>query len=133
MRSSKRRPLARFVGGHAVDLVDAHERRVLLGGRGGTRRTLDEVALAQREPSHLRRGHVRVVAAGEVAPGAEEAVALVAQVEEALDVDGFAGELLRSLLEAAVAITVAAPAAAPALVARGLEVGTARLLVLAAR
>ena len=113
--------LTRLVGRHAVDLVDPHERRVLLGRRGGARRALDEVALAQREPPHLRRGHVRRRAC-EVAAGAKEAVALVAQVEETFDVDGVPGELVRSLLEAAVAVAVATPAPAAALVAGGLVV-----------
>ena len=63
---------------------------LLAGGRG---RALDVVALAQREATHLRGGHVDVVAAGEVAGRAEEPVALVAEVEQALDLDRFAAEL----------------------------------------
>ena len=51
----------------------------------GPRRALDEVALAQREAAHLRRRHVDVLRAGQVAAGAQEAVALVAEVEQALD------------------------------------------------
>ena len=84
------RAVARGVGRHVVDLVDAQERRVLLVARGRAGLALDEVALAEREAADLRGGDVHVVAAGEVARGAQEAVALVAQVEQTLDVDRLA-------------------------------------------
>ena len=83
VRSSNFGRLARVVGREAVDVVDAEERRVLLVARLRARRAADEVALAQREPPHLRRRHVDVLRTGEVPAGAEEAVALVAEVEEA--------------------------------------------------
>ena len=80
-----------------VDEVDAHERRVLLAARRRAGRALDVVALAQTEAAHLRRGDVRVVAAGEVSRRAQEAVALVAQVEQTFDLDQLAAVLVAAV------------------------------------
>src|SRR5262249_9268549 len=63
----------------------------LLTARRRARRAIHVIALAQPEAPHLRRRDVRVVAAGDVARCAQEAVALVAQVEQSFDVDLFAG------------------------------------------
>ena len=127
---------ARFVGRHPVDEVDAHERGVLLAACGRAGCALHVVALAQTEAPHLGRRHVRVVATGEVATDAQEAVALVAQVEQAVDVDQVAGVVvlanvvafprdgraLRAALPLGAAVrptvAVAATTAAPAAVAR---------------
>ena len=84
MRSSNRGRCRASSGRHVVDLVDAQQRRVLLVAGLRARRALDEVALAQREAAHLRRRDVDVVGPGEVAGRAQEPVALVAQVEQAL-------------------------------------------------
>ena len=114
--------VARLVGRHAVDLVDAQQRRVLLVARLRTRRAVHVVALAQREATHLRRRHVDVLRAGQVAAAAEEAVALVAEVEQTLHRDRLALEVLLARLVAAAArlpplAAAAAPAAATATVA----------------
>ena len=53
--------------GHAVDLVDAQQRRVLLVARLRAGEPLHEVALAQRESAHLRRRDVHVLVARQVA------------------------------------------------------------------
>ena len=87
VRSSKRTRAARFVGGHPVDHVDAHECGVLLARGGRTGRAPHVVALAQAEAAHLGGGHVRVVATREVPADAQEPVSLVAQVQETFDVD----------------------------------------------
>src|SRR5262249_35899675 len=78
----------------------------------------DEVALAQREPSYLRRGHVHVLLRGQVAAAAQEAVALGAEVEQAFDRDrlalglGDAGVAPRLVLAAPTAPTAPTPAVA---------------------
>ncbi len=127
--------VARFVDGDLVDEVDAHERGILLAARGRTRRALDVVALAQPEAAHLRRRDVRIVAAREVPRRAEEAVALVAQVEQTLDLDQVAVVLVATAVDALRAIgpgvaldsldatvartfAIATPPPAPALVGR---------------
>src|SRR5262249_43366132 len=105
---------ARLVGRQTVDEVDAHERRVLLAARRRSRRALDVVAAAQAEPPNLGRRNVRVVATGEVPSRAQEAVALVAQVEQAFDVDELAGVVVAARFAgftAAFALTVASTAA----------------------
>ena len=98
-----------LVGGHAVDRVDAQQRRVLLVAAGGPALAGDEVAAAQRELADLLHRDVDVVLAREVAAQADEAVALVAQVEKPLDVDGLA---LDRLVLALPPVTAAAPPAA---------------------
>ncbi len=124
--------VARLFDRGVVDEVDADERRVLLAARRRAGRALHVVALAQAEAPHLRRRDVRVVAAGEVARRPQEAVALVAQVEQALDLDLVAAVLVAAfhafapfgphvagharLAGHALAVTAAAPT--PALVAR---------------
>src|SRR5262249_4580448 len=75
----------------------------------------------------LRRGNVGVVATDEVAARAEEAVALVTQVEETLDLDQLAGVVLARFATAAPlrlfgTLTVATAAPTPATVARLLVV-----------
>src|SRR6266571_905483 len=72
------------LGLHAVDLVDPHERRVLLGVTGQLDRAFDLVAAAQaRAPDHRQR-HVDVVGARQVAVDPQEAVAVLrADVERA--------------------------------------------------
>ena len=84
------RAVAGVVGRQAVDVVDPQQRGVLLVARLRARRAGDEVALAQREAPHLRRRHVDVLLRGQVAVAAEEAVALVAEVEQALHLDRLA-------------------------------------------
>ena len=71
------------------------------------------VTPAEPELAGLLDRHVDVVPARQEAVHAEEAVALVAQVEQAGDVDGLALALLAVLLGARLvgAITVATPAA----------------------
>src|SRR6266571_3206866 len=65
------------LGLHAVDLVDPHERRVLLGVTGQLDRAFDLVAAAQaRAPDHRQR-HVDVVGARQVAVDPQEAVGLL--------------------------------------------------------
>src|SRR5207244_5838980 len=103
------RTQARVVGRHVVDVVDAQQGRVLLVATGGSARTLQVVALAQREASHLAERDVDVLRGGEVGARPQEAVALVAQVEQALDLDGLALVLL--LLAAALELTLAAAVA----------------------
>ena len=88
---------ARLLGRHAVDEVDTDERRILLAARGRTNGTLHVVAFAQSEATNLRSRHVRVVAAGEVAARAQEAVALVAKVEQTFELDQLAGEVIARL------------------------------------
>src|SRR5262249_54412373 len=103
----------RSVGGQAVDLVDAQQRRVLLVARLWPREALDVVTLAQRESSHLRRGHVHVLRSGQVSGRPQEPVSLVAQVEQSFGRNRLTLELARL----AVLLTVAATPAAPAPVA----------------
>ena len=86
------RALAGHLGVDAVDRVDAQHapgssRCVRPGGRAG-----DVVALAQRELADLLDRDVDVVLARQVADEAQEAVALVAQVEQTVDVDRLALE-----------------------------------------
>ena len=77
------------------------------------------VALAQPELAALLHRHVDVVAAGEEALDPQEAVALVAEVEQAVDIDRLALPLDVLLLDvAALAVAVATPAATTATVAR---------------
>ena len=94
VRSSKRGRSRRLLGVLAVDLVDPQQRRVLLVAERRAAGALEVVALAQPELAGLLHRHVHVVARRQEAADAQEAVALVAQVEVALDVDRLAGELL---------------------------------------
>src|SRR5262245_9431391 len=105
------RPLAGGLGRHAVDLVDAQQRRVLLVARLRTRVPLEVVALAEREATDLRRRDVHVLRPGKVARRPEEPVPLVPEVEEALGLDGLALELAR--LAVLLAVATPAPAATP--------------------
>ncbi len=78
------------------------------------------IALAQAELAHLLHRHVDVVLARQVTLDAQEAVALVTQVEQALDLDGLPLPVLLGLalptgIPVPVPITIAAPAAAPAI------------------
>ena len=99
-------PLTRGLGIGPVDRVDAKQRRVPLVASGGPARTRDVVALAQTEPTHLLHRHVHVVTAREVAADAQEPVALVAQVEQPVDLDGLTEErLLLAALPVALAVT----------------------------
>ena len=63
MRSSKRGRSRACLGVHAVDLVDAQQRRVLLVAQRRAAGALDVVALAQAELPGLLHRHVDVVAA----------------------------------------------------------------------
>src|SRR5690606_6691411 len=123
--------VAGLLGVEAVDLVDAHERRVLLVAQRRPAGPGHDVAPAQAELPDLLHRHVDVVLGGQVAVHPQEAVALLAQVEEALDLGGLAGELLGLRL-----VVLAPPAPpAPAAVARlrGLGgLGLRLLLLLAA-
>ena len=75
------------VGRLAVDRHDLEHRRVLLVAAGRAAHGHDVVAAAQPVlPRQLDR-HVRVALAGEVVVDPDEAVALVAEVEVALDAD----------------------------------------------
>src|SRR5581483_7326034 len=130
-------PHARLVGRHAADRVDAQQGGVLLVVAGGAAGALDVIALAQGEAPHLADGDVDVTPARQVAVGAQEAEALVAQVEEACHRDGLALVLL--LLAAALQVTAGAAtsttavavAAAPATVAAVAGLGPEVLLTLA--
>src|SRR4051812_38697936 len=92
MRSSARVFSLRLVEGllgiALVPLVDAPQGRVLFVAVGGAAGRGDVVALAQAELPHLLHRDVDVVLAREVALRAQEAVALVAQVEETGALDG---------------------------------------------
>src|SRR6266571_4151577 len=135
------------LGLHAVDLVDPHERRVLLGVTGQLDRAFDLVAAAQaRAPDHRQR-HVDVVGARQVAVDPQEAVAVLrADVERAdpghlWPVVGRRGAVARvgpvedshvALVTAeavAAAVAVAAPAAA--LLVAGLVVPAPAALLVA--
>src|SRR5581483_10368622 len=85
-----------LLGRLAVDLVEAEQRRVLLvaGRRAGG--ALQVVALAHPEAADLRRRDVDVAPAGQEAARPHEAVALVADLEQPLDLDGLAGRLERA-------------------------------------
>src|SRR5207302_3121730 len=67
---------------HAVDLVDAHQRLVLLALLGPAHGADDLVAPAELRPAHLGQGDVHVLLSGQVAARAEEAVALRQDVED---------------------------------------------------
>src|SRR6266542_679631 len=135
------------LGLHAVDLVDPHKRRVLLGVTGQLDHALDLVAAAQaRAPDHRQR-HVDVVGARQVAVDPQEAVAVLrADVERAdpghlWPVVGRRGAVARvgpvedshvALVAAeavAAAVAVAAPAAA--LLVAGLVVPAPAALLVA--
>ena len=83
--------VARLLGVEPRHRVDAQQRRVLLVVRGRPARTFDVVAPAQREPPRLADRDVDVLGRGQVPLAAQEAVALVAQVEQALHLDELAG------------------------------------------
>ena len=121
VRSSKRGRSRAGSGILAVHLVDPQQRRVLLVAQRRAAGALEVVALAQPELAGLLHRHVHVVARGRKPADAEEAVALVAEVEVALDLDRLAGVLLgraaRGLARAALAIAVAAAAATAAVAA----------------
>src|SRR5262249_9658624 len=107
--------VACLLGIHLVDGVDAKQRRVLLVARRRTARALQVVALAQTELTRLLHRHVHVVLRWQEALQAEEAVALVAQIEIALDLDGLTRErLFRLARPVAIAVAVASTAPAPA-------------------
>ncbi len=78
---------ARLFRRFAVDAVDLQQRRVLLGLLRRAHLALDHVAAAKLEAADLRHGRVHVLVAGQVARGADEAVALVKNVEDAHHVD----------------------------------------------
>ena len=106
-------PLARFVGSQPADRVDAQQRRVLLVAAGRPAGALDVVALAQGEAPHLADRHVDVPRARKEAGRAQEAEALVAQIQEALHGHRLTLEL--HLLALALALQVAlAPVPVPA-------------------
>ena len=101
--------VARLFGVEPGDRVDAEQRRVLLVVRRRAARPFDVVALAQGEPPGLADGDVDVLGGRQVAAAAQEPVALVAQVEHALDFDHLTR--IRLLLPAA---ALAAPPRRPA-------------------
>src|SRR5207302_3229258 len=108
------------------------QRWVLLAAARRTAGAADVVALAQGESPHLAKRDVHVLPAGQVATRAQEAVALVAQVEEALHGHRLALELLLALtlvLELAVAPVTVASAPAAAAPVPGLGHAAVRLLV----
>ena len=76
------RPLGAGLELDVVDGVDAQDRRVLLVAERGTGAAGDDVALAQAELAHLLDRHVAVVLRRQQAVDPEEAVAVVAQVEQ---------------------------------------------------
>ena len=121
------------------DGVDPQQRRVLLVVGGGPAGPLDEVALAQGEPPRLADRHVDVLGRRQVAVAAHEAVALVAQVEQAAHLDQvtLVGAVLgRAALQLALAPwpTLAAPApAAPAVARVGSPARVVVVLLLLAR
>src|SRR4051794_3233502 len=78
-----------------VDRVDLEHRRILLVASGRPAEARDVITLAQPELPRQLHGDVGIVSAGQVAVDAEEAVALVAQVEIAGNVDGFHPDLRR--------------------------------------
>src|SRR5690606_11102146 len=99
---------------------------------GGTAGTLEEVALAQTELAGLLDRHVDVVAAGQEALDPQEPVALVAQVQEAGDLDGLTVPVVVLRLACVLALTVAvtAPTATTTTVARlGLTLVLAALVL----
>ena len=127
VRSSKRRRVLRLLGVEARDRVDAEQRGVLLVARRGPARALDRVALAEGEALRLADRDVDVLGRRQVALRADEAVALVAQVEEPADLDELAGVgLLLGALEVAVAALAVTPAAAPVVPSVGGVVGRRR-------
>jgi hypothetical protein len=73
------------------DAVDAQQRGVLLVRRRRTESADDGVALAQVITANLVDRDVDVVGRRVVALGAQEAVAVVAQVEQTFDFDELAG------------------------------------------
>src|SRR4029078_5598555 len=132
------RPRLGLVGIEAVDRVDLEHRRVLLVATRRAAEAGDVIALAQSElPCELHRD-VGVVATGQIAVDAEEAVALFAQVEVTGDADGLQSDLrtvvvigaVRAWFEALLftarssvaAALVAAPAATPAVAALAVAV-----------
>ena len=80
---------------HAVDRVDPQQGRVLLVAVGRPAGAVDAVALAHAELAGLLHRDVDVVLGRQGALEAQEAVALVAQVEAAVDLDRLAVALLR--------------------------------------
>ena len=103
--------IARLFGIETRHRVDAQQRWVLLVVGGRAAGSLDVVALPQREPPRLADGDVDVLGRWQVAAAAQEPIALVAQIEHALDLDQLAGV---RLLLAAAALQLAADAALPA-------------------
>ncbi len=99
-----------------VDGLDAEQGRVLLVPSGRAGGAGEAVTLAQRELPRLLDRDVDVVLAGKVALEAQEAVALVTEVEEALHLNRFALE--RLLLIRAVSPLAVTTAATTASVAR---------------
>src|SRR6202041_880363 len=103
-------------GVEAGDAVDAQQRRVLLV-RGGRAETADDgVTLAQVIATDLVDRDVDVIGRRVVALGAQETVAVVAQVQQSFDLDDLAGVGLVGVghgvaAEALAAVTVAAVAA----------------------
>ena len=148
VRSSNRGPGLGLLGIAAVDGVDLEHRRVLLVAAGRAAEAGDVVALAQPVLAGQLDRDVGVVAAGQVAVDPQEAVALVAQVEVAGDVDwlhvdrrtgvvaigtigtvGSIEPLLVAALRTFAATLVAAPPAPSAVAALGITVAVGIAIV----
>ncbi len=80
-------PALRGAGIPTVDGVETLERRVLLGLLGRTDLPADEIASAKLVAANDRHRHVDVAVAGQVAAGADEAVAFGQDVEDSGDLD----------------------------------------------
>ncbi len=112
------RPGPRRLGVETVDRVDLEQRRVLLVAAGGPSEPGDLITLAQAVLAGELDRDVGVVAARQVAVDTEEAVALVAHVEIAADLDRFVADRFLDLEQVAVvalraflaALALAAPA-----------------------
>ena len=81
------RTVPRVVGAQARDRVDPDQRRELLVAGRRPAGAFHVVALSQREAPRLADRHVDIAGARQIAVGAEEPVALVAQVEQAVHRD----------------------------------------------
>ena len=90
VRSSKRGAVARLVGIEPEIVSIRMQRRVLLVAARGTEGALEGVALAKGEVPRLADRDVDVLVGREVALAAQEAVALVAQVEKSPALDKLA-------------------------------------------
>ena len=83
MRSANLRAALRRLRVAAVDGVETLQRRVLLALLGRADLPADEVASAKLVAANHRHRDVDVVVAGQIAAGADEAVALGQDVEDA--------------------------------------------------